>query len=54
MPTAPTIKNVLRPKLSRNSTAGNVKMTCSTPVTPVASRVVVTELKPKLEKICGA
>jgi hypothetical protein len=54
MPIAPTIRNVFRPKLSRNKTDGSVKMICRIPVTPVANRLVVTELKPKLENICGA
>lgn len=54
IPAAPTIRNVLRPKLSRNRTAGRVKTIWKHPVTPVARRSTVTELKPKVAKIWGA
>ena len=54
IPTAPTIRKVFRPKLSRKRTAGRVNTIWKHPVTPVASKSVVTDVNPKVAKICGA
>ena len=54
IPIAPVMRNVLRPKLSRKRTARRVKTIWKIPVTPVARRSVVTDVKPKVTKIYGA
>lgn len=54
MPMAPTTSTGLRPTRSIQRTAGIVARNMTMPTTPVASREVVLELRPREAKMLGA